>query len=111
MSSQRDRLTLAYYELSSLYKNPMRPFRGIAAANVNLELAEKQSILLDLFLRSRWSKSKKQPAIYYKVLSLLYELDDYRGKLSSDVKPFLTNARLTIEAFRVKKQRASGVML
>lgn len=84
-------LTNAYYELSSLYKNPTGPFKGVAAANqdteLDTELAKKHKRLLQLFKQNDWERGKKT-ALYFKSLSLLYEVDDYRG-VSSVVKDLI----------------------
>lgn len=74
-------LTQIYNELSSLYKNPTRPLSGKAASDQNVELAVLHARLLSLFegTKGRWIGEQEKPAIYFKALALLYEIDDYRG--------------------------------
>ncbi len=79
-----------YKSLSSLYKNPTRGLAELAALNVDLTLIERQQKLLQLFLEGA-SKVPDQenrlkvvdPSLYYKTLSLIYEIDDYRGAESA----------------------------
>ncbi|MBD0370014.1 MAG: hypothetical protein ICV60_04215 [Pyrinomonadaceae bacterium] len=81
MTSNFRDLTKTYKELSSLYKNPTRPLSGKAASDQNAGLAALHTKLLRLFddNKERLVSEAKKPAIYFKVLALLYEMDDYRG--------------------------------
>ena len=81
MTSDLRLLTKTYYELSSLYKNPTKSVGGKAASNQNAGLADKHRRLLELFHRDKekLTVQAEKPAIYFKVLALLYEIDDYRG--------------------------------
>ncbi len=88
MSSRVIQLQHAYDELSKLYKNPTRPLQRIAAVNQETALAEKYATLWTTFLRANLSSRKSKPAVYFKALSLLFEVDIYRG-LSPTVEKYL----------------------
>lgn len=81
MPSDLKALTKTYQELSSLYKNPTRNLGGKAASNLNAELAAKHRSLLVLFNvnRKRLVGRADKPAILFKVLALLYEIEDHLG--------------------------------
>jgi hypothetical protein len=102
-----------YYQLSSLYKNPTRPLKGMAASNqdkeLDTELANEHKKLLRLFRQKRWSGRAEKPALYFKVLSLLYEVDDYRGVLPSVEELILTEHLTLIEQFNTSSQRPNTV--
>jgi len=85
MTSDLGGLTATYYKLSSLYKNPTRTLNGKAASNLDAQLgAEHERLLAEFEERQAvWSSLAQKPAIYFKVLALLYEIDDYRGVPSS----------------------------
>lgn len=95
MTSQSNVLSQTYYELSSLYKNPTRSLKGMAASNqdtkLHTELMDKHKQLLGLFKpwQKRWRGRAEKPALYFKTLSLLYEVDDYRGISSSVVEKLI----------------------
>lgn len=84
---QNPSVARAYRDLQRLYQNPTREWRGFAAANLDrdldIKLASKQRKLLAAFRREKWPDFAKRPALYFKALSLLYEVDDYRGKVPS----------------------------
>lgn len=84
MPSQFQSISNAYAQLSSLYKNPTRheqfpAMNGVAAPNINEELARRQKLLAEIFTQHHDSLIKDSEALYYKILALLYELDDYFG--------------------------------
>lgn len=79
MASKPNQLEQTYQELSKLFKNPTRALRGVAAGNQETELAASATRLHRAFERSRLGNRRKKRAIYFKVLSLLYEVDVYRG--------------------------------
>jgi hypothetical protein len=81
MASTLQDLAQTYSELSSLYKNPTRPLSGKAASDQNLGLAALHARLLRLFNDSGggWAGVKEKPALYFKTVALLYEIEDYRG--------------------------------
>ena len=85
MTSDLSSITVTYYKLSSLYKNPTRFLKGKAAANLDVQHATGHERLLAEFdeCKTEWSSLAQKPAIYFKVLALLYEIDDYRGVQSS----------------------------
>lgn len=91
-------LTQTYYELSSLYKNPTKSFGGKAASNQNVELANKHRRLLELFNREKEKLAgmAEKPAVYFKVLALLYEIDNYRGAPPSAGDLILTEWESTL---------------
>lgn len=85
MSSTPKSLARAYYELSSLYKNPTRfpkkPLDGKASSSRDTELAAKHKILFDRFNENidKLAEGSEKRALYFKALALLYEIDAYRG--------------------------------
>lgn len=81
MTSTLRELTQTYNALSSLYKNPTRALSGKAASDENAGLSALYAELLDLFEGSKgtWAGRAEKPAVYFKVLALLYEIEDYRG--------------------------------
>lgn len=84
MSSRFKSISDAYQQLSKLYKNPtrngdFRPVDGIAASNVNGELITRYRTLLKLFSQQQALLLESDKVLYYKILALLYEIDDYRG--------------------------------
>jgi hypothetical protein len=93
MSTDFRDLSQTYYELSSLYKNPTRSSRtsldGKVAANHDVELTAIHRRLFDLFEvkaeELAGAANVEARALYYKVLALLYEIDDYRGVASPSV--------------------------
>lgn len=97
MSSNLRTLARTYGELSSLYKNPTRSreksLDGKAASNRDTELAAKHRRLLELFKDNfkdnEWllAGGAEKPALYFKALALLYEIDDYRGVPPADDAP------------------------
>lgn len=107
-----DSLTETYYRLSSLYKNPTRPLDGMAASNqdkeLDTELARRHEELLRLFKRKRWDGRAEKPAIYYKALSLLYEVDDYRGVTPAVEELILTEHPTLIEQFDARPPRRNS---
>jgi hypothetical protein len=109
MTSHRNNLTKLYYELSSLYKNPTRLLRGIAASNqdtgLDTELANKHKKLFHLFNRQRWDEAVEKPGLYFKILSLLYEIDDYRGVSPSVEELILREHSALIEQFDTRSKR------
>lgn len=102
MSSTHKTLTEAYYALSSLYKNPTRSLNGMAASNQDAELAIKHAKLLALFSKSSWDSRAEKPALYFKVLSLLYEVDDYRGLSPEVEEEILAEYPTLIEHFNTR---------
>ncbi len=106
--STRQRLAETYYQLSSLYKNPTRPLRGVAASNQDTKLdtllVNKHKELLGLFRQTRWGGRAEKPALYFKVLSLLYEVDDYRGVSPSTKDLIRTEHTALIEQFRAESR-------
>ncbi|MFL6253940.1 MAG: hypothetical protein ACJ74T_02885 [Pyrinomonadaceae bacterium] len=93
MSTDLRDLSQTYYELSSLYKNPTRASRpsldGKIAANHDAPLTAIHRRLFDLF-KDRAAELARAAdvetrTLYYKVLALLYEIDDYRGVASPSV--------------------------
>jgi hypothetical protein len=107
-------LTKTYYELSSLYKNPTRPLRGMAASNQGTELdtnlANKHRELLQLFRQNNWGGEMEKPTLYFKILSLLYEVDDYRGVSSAVKDLILIEHSALIEQFTLRVKRHKSVM-
>ncbi|HEV7474346.1 MAG TPA: hypothetical protein VGN90_09865 [Pyrinomonadaceae bacterium] len=104
MSSQTKLISDAYRQLSSLYKNPTRNTNsgcvdGLAADNVNERLMQEHRALLNLFNRERQEIARKDPALYYKILALLYEVDDYCGVRSSVREFIVAEYRNLIEKF------------
>jgi hypothetical protein len=88
MSSRLKPLTEAYIQLSSLYKNPTRHLRGMAASAQDAELVGRHAELLALFKAVEWGRRAKKSPLYFKVLALLYEVDDYRG-MTPSVEPLI----------------------
>ena len=90
MSTDLKDLTQTYHELSSLYKNPTRSSRpsldGKVAANHDARLTAIHRRLFNLFKVKEAELASvaevEAQALYYKVLALLYEVDDYRGVAS-----------------------------
>ncbi len=117
MSSQQNTLTKTYVELSSLYKNPTRSFRGMAASNqdtrLDTELVERHKRLLSLFKKElnheKWDEKARKPALYFKVLSLLYEVDDYRGVSPSVKDLILREHSVLIRQFDLSSKRRDSV--
>lgn len=101
MSSNQELLSEAYRELSRLYKNPTRLLDGLATSNQDAELADDHKKLFDLFQREKWIGAEEKPALYYKVLSLLYEVDDYRGRSPSVEEIILKEYPVLTERFEV----------
>lgn len=95
MSTDLSDLSKTYYELSSLYKNPTRSSRpsldGKVAVNHDASLTSIHRRLFDLFKVKEAELASATDvvtrALYYKVLALLYEIDNYRGVAS----PFVTD--------------------
>lgn len=93
MSTDLNDLLQTYYELSSLYKNPTRSSRpsldGKVAANHDPRLTAIHRRLFDLFKVKEEEMANAADVgtrtLYYKVLALLYEIDDYRGVASPSV--------------------------
>lgn len=117
MTSQQNTLTKTYLELSSLYKNPTRSFRGMAASNqdteLDRELVNKHKKLLYLFNQEfnqkRWSNRVGKPALYFKILSLLYEVDDYRGVSPSIKEIILKEHSALIKQFDTRSSGRDSV--
>jgi hypothetical protein len=86
-----DNLTDTYNALSSLYKNPTESLRRAAASDHDKKLVAMHRRLHDLFLeeirRGGWAEKN---SLYFKILALLYEIDDYRG-LKPSVETIITN--------------------
>jgi hypothetical protein len=74
-------LIQAYDQLSSLYKNPTRFLNGLAASTEDDRLVEMRRKVFDLLSETEWPSLIERPAIYFKALSLLYEVDNYLGRL------------------------------
>lgn len=103
MPSAQQVLTEAYRELSGLYKNPTRPLGGAAASNLDAELASRHRRLFDLFKHARWGGGKEEPALYFKILALLYEVDYYRGLTPSVQDWITTEATASVEHFDLRR--------
>lgn len=71
-----------YTTLSSLYKNPTRGLAELAALNIDDVLIERQQELLRLFLKNANKLKDADPALFYKILALIFEIDDYKGEES-----------------------------
>lgn len=112
MTSHQDNLTKTYFELSSLYKNPTRLLRGMAASNqdtkLEAELANKHQKLFELFKKKKWHGQAETSALYFKTLSLLYEVDDYRGVAPSVEELILTEHTALIDQFDPRLKRRKG---
>ena len=104
MTSRLKALTAAYYNLSSLYKNPTRRLRGMAASDEDEELAARHAGLLALFEDFDWDASDERPALYFKVLALLYEVDDYRGVSPSVERAILDAPTASVEHFNTWRE-------
>jgi hypothetical protein len=99
MSTDLKDLTQTYYELSSLYKNPTRSSRpsldGKVAANHDARLTAIHRRLFDLFKAKEAELASaaevETRALYYKVLALLYEIEDYRGVASPSVADLISS--------------------
>lgn len=105
MTSRLKTLTAAYYKLSSLYKNPTRTLRGMAATNQDAELVGQHAELLTLFEDINWGARVEKVALYFKVLALLYEVDDYRGSLTPSVeRAILDEPTASVEHFNTRKE-------
>jgi hypothetical protein len=109
MTSQQNNLTKLYIELSSLYKNPTRFLGGMAASNqgseLDTELVNKHKKLLHLFEQERWDERAGKPALYFKILSLLYEIDDYRGVSPAVEELILREHSALIEQFDTRSKQ------
>lgn len=95
MRSETSVLFEAYRSLSSLYKNPT-VFGGIAAGNQNAILAKRLLTLRKEFDLVSWAVLTTKPAIYYKVLSLLYEVEHYLRFEAKVEKRIVAEARLIV---------------
>lgn len=105
MSSQLKALTTAYYRLSSLYKNPTRCLRGMAACDQDVELAAQHAELLALFGGFKWGARTEKSDIYFKALALLYEADDYRGAITPSVEQAILNEpTASVEYFNTRRE-------
>lgn len=103
MTSRLKALTAAYYNLSSLYKNPTRYLRGMAATDQDVELARRHAELLALFEGVDWAAQGDKPAIYFKVLALLYEVDNYRGRVTPSIeRAIYDEPTASVEHFNVR---------
>jgi tetratricopeptide (TPR) repeat protein len=98
MPSGRKSLTEeTYASLLSLYKNPTGPPGRAAASDRDKELAARRSRLLGLFLEEEKKGSwAEKPALYFKILALLYEVDDYCG-----LTPFVESIILNEPSSRI----------
>jgi hypothetical protein len=87
MSFQIDLIKHTYEQLSGLYKNPTRAesasIDGVAAPNVNDELMKRYKSLRQLFIDQPKNVWTAERALYYKVLALLCEVEDYFGLVTS----------------------------
>ncbi len=99
MPSRLQSLKDAYVQLSSLYKNPTRRLLGAAASDQDAELAGKHAELLALFRGIEWGEQEEKSALYFKVLALLYEIDDYRGVTPAVERTILKEPTAFVEHF------------
>ena len=93
-------LTNTYSRLSSLYKNPTRNLRGAAASDQDAVLVRKHAELLEQFRKNEWPQHSEKPSIYFKVLALLYEVDDYRGRTPAVERIILAEPTASVEHFK-----------
>lgn len=93
-------LTNTYSQLSSLYKNPTRNLRGAAASDQDPVLLSMHAVLLEQFRDSEWPQHVEKPPIFYKVLALLYEVDDYRGRIPAVERIILAEPTASVEHFK-----------
>src|SRR5262245_24439860 len=109
MASQTNSILIAYRQLSGLYKNPTRhdsllAVDGIAAANVNDELLKRHQTLLVAF-SAHQSELERDQALYYKILALLFEIDDYFGVESPLRSLIVKECRKLIRRFANKPNK------
>lgn len=100
MSSPYKSLIRSYSQLSSLYKNPTRSLHGAAASDQDQELLSKHAELRKQFGAIGWGKQVEKSSRYYKVLALLYEVEDYCGRTPSVERIILAEPTASVEHFK-----------
>src|SRR5205085_1269512 len=66
-------------------------------------LAEQHAQLLALFESIEWAAQAVKPAIYFKALGLLYEVDDYRGRVIPSIeRAIYDEPTASVEHFNVR---------
>jgi hypothetical protein len=104
MSLRFQSVSDAYEQLSSLYKNPTRNehshfIDGVTAPNVNEELFKRRVALRELFDRHEAELIERDESLYYKSLTLLFELDLYWGLESPHRHLIVSRSRKLIKDF------------
>lgn len=105
MTSLLKTLTATYYKFSSLYKNPTRCLRGMAASDQDAKLAGQHAEMLAMFEKFKWGARAEKDALYFKILALLYEVDSYRGRTTLSIERAILRApTASVEHFNTRRE-------
>jgi hypothetical protein len=77
----------------------------MAASDQNAELTRLHAEMLALFEDINWGARAEEEALYFKVLALLYEVDDYRGCVTPSVeRAILGELSALVEHFNTRRE-------